>query len=102
TGSGSSGDQERKIFVIVKAWITHAASIQVDRVIEKRAVPVGSGFHSLEEVRKERNMERIDLCNLRYFFGIVAVMTDWMVRVRNADLRIRSIALLARELEGDD
>src|SRR5213596_1960402 len=30
------------------------------------------------------------------------MMTDGMVRVRDADLRIRTIALLARELECDD
>src|SRR4029077_12537073 len=47
-------------------------------------------------------MVRIDLCDLRYLYWIVAVMTSWMVRVRDADLRIRAIALLARELEGDD
>src|SRR5215510_3762919 len=29
-------------------------------------------------------------------------MTDWMVRIRDADLRIRTIVLLARELECDD
>src|SRR2546422_11531645 len=47
-------------------------------------------------------MERIDLRYLRHLFWIVAVMTDGMVRVRDADLRIRAIALLARELECDD
>src|SRR6185295_3069756 len=47
-------------------------------------------------------MVRIDLCDLRYLYRIVAVMTGWMVRVRDADLRIRTIALLARELECDD
>src|SRR5215831_21013469 len=30
------------------------------------------------------------------------MMTDWMVWVRHADLRIRTIVLLARELECDD
>src|ERR1019366_3288609 len=29
-------------------------------------------------------------------------MTGWMVRIRDADLRIRAIALLARELERND
>ena len=29
-------------------------------------------------------------------------MTGWMVRICDADLRIRAIAFLARELEGDD
>src|SRR5438128_10318167 len=47
-------------------------------------------------------MERIDLRYLRYLFWIVAVMTGWMVRIRDADLRIRTIGLLARELECDD
>src|SRR4029453_14737896 len=39
---------------------------------------------------------------LRQFLRIVAVMTDWMVRVRDADFRIGTIVLLARELECDD
>src|SRR5882672_1956986 len=47
-------------------------------------------------------MVRIDLCDLRHLYRIVAVMTGGMVRVRDADLRIRAIALLARELECDD
>src|SRR6266852_1400535 len=47
-------------------------------------------------------MERIDFRYLGYLFRIVAVMTGWMVRVRDADLRIRTITLLARELECDD
>src|SRR6185436_4729204 len=47
-------------------------------------------------------MVRIDLCYLRYLYRIVAVMTGGMVWVRDADLRVRTIALLAGELEGDD
>ena len=49
-GCGAACDQDRKVFVIVKAGITHAAAVQVDRVIEERAVTIGSGLHSLEEV----------------------------------------------------
>src|SRR2546429_416049 len=47
-------------------------------------------------------MESIDLRYLRYLFRIVAVMTGWMMRIGDADVRIGSIALLARELECDD
>src|SRR5262245_53915527 len=43
-----------------------------------------------------------DFRYLRYFYRIVAVMTGGMMRVRDADLRIRPIALLARELECND
>src|SRR5438045_4512738 len=47
-------------------------------------------------------MIRIDLRDLRYLYRIVAVMTGRMVRFPDADLRIRTIALLACELKGDD
>src|SRR5262249_6328220 len=49
-GSGAASHQDRKIVMIVKAGITHTATVQVDRVIEQRAITIGSGFHSLEEV----------------------------------------------------
>src|SRR5262244_729606 len=47
-------------------------------------------------------MVLVDLCDLRYLYRIVAVMTDGVVRVRDADIRIGTIALLASELERDD
>src|SRR5258706_9227234 len=87
-GCGAACNQNRKVFVIVKAGITHAAAVQVDRVIEQRAVAIGGGLHSLEEIREQRNVERADLRYLRHLFRIVAVMTNGMVRVRDADLRI--------------
>ena len=56
-------------------------------------------FSLLEELREQRHVERVDLGNLRELFRIVAVMTRGMVRVGDADFRIRAIAQLARELE---
>ena len=35
TGCGAACDQDRKVLVIVKARITHAAAVQIDRVIQK-------------------------------------------------------------------
>src|SRR5262249_15349402 len=64
-GSGATCDENRQVVVIVKARITHTAAVHVNRVIEERAVTIGSGLHSLKEVGKQRNMERIDLRNLR-------------------------------------
>ena len=49
-GCGAACDQDRKVFVIVKAGIAHAAAVQVDRVIEERAVAIGSRLHPLEEL----------------------------------------------------
>src|SRR5262245_11916582 len=47
-------------------------------------------------------MERINFRYLRYLFRIVTMMTGWMVRIRDADLRIRTIVVLACELKADD
>src|SRR5439155_9975129 len=101
-GCSAARDQDRKVLVIVKAGIPHATAVQVDRVIEERAVTIGSSLHSLEELGKQRNMVRIDLRYLRQLFRIPPVMAGRMVRIGDADVRVRTIALLARELEGDD
>src|SRR3954466_11707898 len=47
-------------------------------------------------------MVRIDLGYLRYLHRIVAVMAGRMVRVRDADIGIGTIALFTRQLERDD
>src|ERR1051325_5905518 len=101
-GCSAACDEDRKVFVIVKAGITHAAAVQVNRVIEERAATVGSGLHSLQKIGKQRNMMLVDLGDFRYLDRIVAVMADRMMRVGHADVGIRTVALLSRELERDD
>src|SRR2546425_12891511 len=90
-GRSAAGNQDRKVLVTVQAGIAHAAAVQIDRVIEERAVTVGSRPHLLEEIRKQRDMEAVDLGNLRDLFRIVAMMARWMVRIGHADLRIGTI-----------
>src|ERR1041384_4721961 len=78
-GGGAAYHEDRKVIVIMKTRIPHTAAVHVDRMIEKRAVTIGSRLHFLEEVGKQRNMERVDLRNLRQLFRIAAMMTGWMV-----------------------
>src|SRR5262245_38415726 len=47
-------------------------------------------------------MERIDLRKLGDLLRIIAMMARWMMWIRDADLRIRTIVVLACELEADD
>ena len=101
TGCRAAGHQDRKILVVVQAGISHAAPVQVNRVIQERPVSVRSRLHSLQKLRKQRNVIRIDLRDLRHLYRIVAVMARGMVRVGHADFRVRAIALLARQLECD-
>src|SRR5688572_2496963 len=99
---GTACNQDRKVLVIVEAGIPHSASIQVHRMVEQRPVAVWRGLHLLEELREQGDMERIDLGDLLDLFGIIAVMARRMVRIWHADLWIRAVAQLARELERDD
>src|SRR6266516_243133 len=101
-GRSATSDQNWKVLVVVNTGVAQPASVQVHRVIEQRAVAVGSGFQFLEKLRKQRYVERIDLGNLEKLFRIVAMMTRGMVRVRDADFRIRTVIELAGQLEGDD
>ena len=101
-GCGAACDQNREVHVVVQAGVAHPASVQVDRIVEQRAVAVRSGLQFLEELREERDMERVDLRDLLDLFRISAVVTGGMVWLWNADFRIGAVAELARELEGDD
>src|SRR5262245_24435139 len=49
-GSGATRDEDRQVVMIVKAGIAHAAAVQVDGVIEERAITIGSSLHSLEKI----------------------------------------------------
>src|SRR5437867_11401308 len=101
-GPSATRDQNWKVLMVVNTGVAQPASVQVHRVIEQRAVAVGSGFQFLEKICEQRYVERIDLGNFRELFRIVAMMTRGMVRVRDADFRIRTVIELAGQLEGDD
>src|SRR5439155_1106642 len=101
-GRSTIRDQNWKVLMVVNTGVAQPASVQVHRVIEQRAIAVGSGFQFLEKLRELRNVERIDLGNLEEFFRIVAMMAGGMVRVRDADFRIRTVIELAGHLEGDE
>ena len=49
-GGGAASNQDGKVFVIVKAGISHAAAIEIQRMIQERTVTIGRRLHSLEEV----------------------------------------------------
>src|SRR5262245_58483889 len=53
---GSACDQNRQVFVIVSTRIPDAASVQINGVVEERAVAIRRGFHSLKKVGEQRQM----------------------------------------------
>src|ERR1051325_12119549 len=67
-------DDDRQIGVIMNVGVAHAAAIKIERVIEERAIAIGSLLHFLEEFGEERDVELIDLRHAGDFVRIVAVM----------------------------
>src|SRR5262249_12223889 len=72
--SGASRYEHRQIRVIVLVAIAHAAAIQVQRVIEERAISVGCRFELLQEGGEQPDMERVDLSYLGQHFKISAIV----------------------------
>ena len=101
-GRGAAGDQNREVHVVVQTRVAHPASVQEHGVVEQRALAVRRGLQLPEEIGEQRHMERADLGDLLDLHRIVAVMAGRMVRLRDANLGISTVAELARKLEGAD
>src|SRR5439155_2006515 len=98
----ATGDQDRQVRVVMDVRIAYATAVKIERMIEQCAIPFRRGLQLPKELGKQRHMKLIDLGHARNFFRIIAVMRKRMMRIRNADLGVSSIAGFARELERDD
>src|SRR3954466_4706431 len=101
-GCAAASDEDRQICVVMNVGIADAAAVKVKRVIQQRAIAFFRGHQFRAELREEGNMELIDLRHPRNFVRVVAVMREWMMRVRHPNFRVGAVAGLARELERDD
>lgn len=88
--------------MIVEVGIAHPAPVEVKRVVEERAVPLGRGLQLPDELGEQRDVECVDLGHLRDLVGVVPVVGERMVRIGDADLGIGPRAGLPGELECDD
>ena len=95
----TAGDKDRQIQVVMDIGISHAATVQQQRMIQQRAVAFLCLLQALQEVREQRHMELINFCHLRNFFRIVSVMGERMMWICHANLRISSITGFTSQLE---
>ena len=93
--------QQGQVLVIVNARVAHAAAVDVNRMIEERSIAIRSSLHFLQELGEQRNVEGVDLGDLRHLLGIIPMVAGGMVGFGDTDLGISTIALFAGELEGD-
>ena len=102
TSGCATGYNHRQISVVVDIWISNAAAVEVERMVQQRAIAFRCVLQFLQKLSKEGNMERIDLCHPRNLVRIIAVVGKWMVWIRNTDFRIGAVTGLPRQLECDD
>ena len=93
------GNQNRQILVIVQTRIPHTAPIQIHRMVQQRPLPVLRRLHPLQKLRKQRDVISVDLRNLGHLKRVIPMVARRMMRIPDANLRIRPVALLPRKLE---
>ena len=71
-------------------------------MIEQRAVTLLGRPELGQELSKQGNVELIDLGHSRNFCRIVAVMRQWMMRIRHANFGVTAVTGFAGKLESDD
>ena len=98
----AAGDHDRQVGVVVHVRVAHAAAVQVERMVQQRAVAVRRRGQLLQEVAEQRDVVLVDLGDHGELRRIVPVVRRRVVRIRHADLGVRPVARLAGELERDD
>ena len=88
--------------MVVQTGITHAAAVEVDGVVQQRAIAVWSGLQFLEKLGEKFNMVGAYLGDLLNLHRVISMVTGGVVRLRYADLRISTITEFAGELKADN
>ncbi len=100
--SGSAaGDDYGQIHVIMQVWVTHTASIQIQRVIQQRSIAFRRVLQLFDKLRKQREVKGIDLRDFGKLLRIAAIVRQRMMRLGDADFRIGPITCLTGQLERD-
>src|SRR6516225_10269180 len=80
--------------------ITERASVKDGGVVEQCAIAIRSGFQLFDERGEQLEVEAVDLCHLLDEIGMSAVMSERVMRIGNADLRIGADTSLAAQHHG--
>src|SRR5262252_3236880 len=100
--AATAHNQQRNVAQIMSIALTHSGPIDQCCMVQQTAVAVVGRTHLFQQVSELRHMIRVDLFDLRDFFGLSRVMRDWMMRVRHSHLRIRDTAEFTPEHQRDD
>ena len=92
TGVRAADEDRRRVAAIVLVAVAHAAAPVEQRVIEQVAVAVLRGLQLVEELAELHDLIGADLGVLGELLGVVAVVRDAVVRLRDADVGVAAVA----------
>ena len=102
TSAPAAGEQDREVLVRVPVAVAQAAAVDDHRMVEQGALAIGRRLQLPEEAREELRVERIDLRHAFDPFGVPAMVRERMMRIRDANLRVRAQAAFAPHHHRDD
>src|SRR5262249_8146949 len=88
-------NKRRQRTVSVAIAVADGASIKQDHVIQQRPVTVRRRSQFLHVISEQPDMIGLDFCALLHLLRKILVMGQRMMRLGNADLRIRPTVLFA-------
>jgi len=94
--------QQRHVVVLVRVAVPNRGAVEQHHVVDERAVAVRRAGQLGHELAEERHVVLVDLLHLLDLLAVAAVVRQRVVRVGDADLRIRRAALLAADHVGED
>src|SRR5262249_5618441 len=92
--STATRKKDRHISDRMLAAIAHPGTVNDHHMIQQGAIPVGRHSQSLEEIGEQCHVMDVDFPQLLQLVRGVLVVRDRVVRIRNAELRIRAAAQL--------
>ena len=99
---GTSSEDDGQISVIVHIRIANAAAVKKQNIVEQRSVSFWSVLELFKVFGKKRDVECIDFRHSRNLVWIISMVRKWMMRVRNPDFGIGTVARFTSDLECSD
>src|SRR5688572_28757992 len=98
---GAADYRNRRVVAVVSVAIAHAASEVDQRAIQKCAIAVGRRLELTDELGEFRHLIGCQLGVLLNGLGLVAMVRDRMMGLRNADMGIAAAASFMTYHEGE-
>ena len=95
--AAAARQHQRQVSVVVGIAIAKPTAVRDHRVIKQRSIAIGRRLQLFQQIRELFDVETIDLGYFGDPLFITLMMSQAVMRFRDADLGIRTRALLERQ-----